>query len=218
MDSNTNQTQPKNIFRDLSLWFLMLSNIAMIFFATNENWGLITILCVYWFQSITIGIFHFLRIMHLKEFSTERFLINGKPVQPTQSTKKRIAYFFLLHYGLFHVLYLIFLMIGASTKTYGNLPSTSELPYLFLTMLLFFGNHLFSYRYNKPKDTKKQKIGPLLFFPYARIIPMHLTIVFAATSVITDALPFFMVMKTLADGIMHIVDHAILRKGEVLEK
>jgi hypothetical protein len=29
------------------------------------------------------------------------------------------------------------------------------------------------------------------------------------------ALPIFLVLKTLADAIMHIVEHAVLRKGEL---
>lgn len=210
--SINNQTQ-RNLFGDVSLWFLLLSNIATIFFATTENWNLSTIMWVYWFQSITIGFFNFIRILQLKEFSTEGFKINGQPAQPTQGTKIFTAFFFLFHYGFFHFGYLIFLLTGTFTKAYGNVPNSVELKYIFLTALLFFVNHLFSYFYNRPRDTKKQNIGSLMFYPYARIIPMHLTIILGSSFI--GALPFFLVLKTFADAIMHIVEHNVLRKGEV---
>ena len=214
MSINNSQPQ-RNLFGDLSLWFLLLSNLATVFFATKENWNLSTIMWIYWFQSITIGFFNFIRILQLKEFSTEGFEINGQPAQPTQGTKIFTAFFFLFHYGFFHFVYMMFLLTGTFTKTYGNASNFIELKYIFLASLLFFINHLFSYFYNRPKDTKKQNIGSLMLYPYARIIPMHLTIIFG--SAFGGALPFFLVLKTFADGIMHIVEHNVLRKGELQE-
>ncbi len=209
--SINNQPQ-RNPFGDPTLWFLLLSNIVTIFFAITENWNLSTIMRVYWFQSITIGFFNFVRILQLKEFSTEGLKINYRPAQPTQGTKFFIAFFFLFHYGFFHFGYWTFLSIGTFIKTYGNIPNSIELKYIFLTALLFFINHLFSYCYNKPRDTKKQNIGSLMFYPYARIIPMHFTIIFGSSS--GSTLPLFFVFKTFADAIMHVVEHNVLRKGE----
>jgi hypothetical protein len=202
----------RNPFSDPSLWFLLFSNITTIFFAITENWSLSTIVWVYWFQSITIGFFNFIRILQLKEFSTEGFKINGRPAQPTQGTKFFTAFFFLFHFGFFHFVYLIFLLTGTFTKEYGNTPNLSEVKYILLTALVFFINHLFSYFYNKPRDTKKQNIGSLMFYPYARIIPMHLTIILGFS--FGGTLLLFLVLKTFADAIMHIVEHNILRKGE----
>lgn len=209
--SISNQPQ-RNPFGDPSLWFLLFSNIATIFFAINENWDLSTIMWVYWFQSITIGFFNFIRILQLKEFSTEGFKINDRPAQPTQGTKNFTAFFFLFHYGFFHFGYLVFLLTGTLIKSYENIANSVGLKYILLTALLFFINHLFSYFYNRPRDTKKQNIGALMFYPYARIIPMHLTIIFGSS--FGGALPLFLVLKTFADAIMHIVEHNVLRKGE----
>lgn len=190
---------------DLSLWFLLFSNIITIFFAITENWDLSNIMWIYWFQSIIIGFFNFIRILQLKEFSTEGVVINGLPAQPTQNTKFSLAFFFLLHYGLFHFGYLIFLL--------ANTPNFIEVKHILPLALLFFINHLFSYFYNKPRDTKKQNIGSLMFYPYVRIIPMHLTIIFGYQ--FGGGLLLFLVLKTFADVIMHIVEHNVLRKGEL---
>ncbi len=202
----------KKWFGDLSLLSLLCSNAATIFFAITENWNLSTVMWVYWFQSVIIGFFNFVRILGLKEFSTEGFKINGKPAAPTQQTKFFTAFFFLIHFGIFHLVYFIFLLTGAMTKIYGSTPGTTELKYIGLTAVLFFLNHLFSYFYNKPRDTKKQNIGSLMFYPYARIIPMHLTIILGFK--FGNVLPLFLVLKTFADLVMHIMEHNVLRKGE----
>ena len=54
-----------------------------------------------------------------------------------------------------------------------------------------------------------------MIYPYARIIPMHLTIIIGATFV--NALPFFLVLKTFSDAVMHVVEHKVIRKGEKQE-
>jgi hypothetical protein len=219
-----NSQPQRNLFGDPSLWFLLLSNFTTIFLATKENWNLLTMIWVYWFQSVTIGFFNFIRILQLKEFSTEGFRINGQPAQPTQSTKIFTAFFFLFHYGLFHFIYLWFLFhntifnllnsiffINAYEKSLDFL----ELKYIFLTALLFFLNHLFSYFYNRPRDTKKQNIGTLMFYPYARIIPMHVVMSLGVN--FGGDLVLFLALKTFTDAIMHAVEHNVLRKGEFQE-
>jgi len=98
------KSQPeKYSLNDLSLWSLLFSNAITIFFATKEGWDISTILWIYWFQSITIGLFNFVRILQLKKFSTEGFEINGRPAEPTRGTKNFTAFFFLFHYGFFGI-------------------------------------------------------------------------------------------------------------------
>ena len=202
-----------NIFSDPSLWTLLFSNLIAIYFATKEGWNLSSLMWVYWFQSIIIGFFNFIRILRLKEFSTDGFMINNQPAKPTHSTKVFTAFFFLFHYGFFHFAYLIFLTIGSLTKTLGGSINTTEFKSLLVVVFLFFLNHLFSYIYSQPKDTKKQNIGALMFYPYARIIPMHLTIILGLNYG-HNVLFLFLGLKTLADIIMHIIEHAVIRKGE----
>ena len=164
---------------------------------------------IYWFQSVIIGLFNFIRILQLKEFSTKGLTINGQSTKPIPVIKTFYAFFFLVHYGIFHFAYFLFLLAGTFTKAYGNAPNIIEFKYIFLTAFLFFINHLFSYFYNREKDAKKQDIGLLMFYPYVRIIPMHLTIIFG--SILGVGLLFFLMLKTLADGLMHIIEHAPTR-------
>jgi len=209
--------QPRgNLFQDWSLWLLLLSNAVTVVLAVTQGWNVLALMWVYWFQNIVIGFFNFVRIRQLKEFSTEGFSINGRPAEPTQETKNHVARFFLLHYGIFHLVYFIFLLIFSLNGMFGsvgeNALNVADLKYIIPTALLFLGNHVFSYFYNRPRDTGRQKIGSLMFYPYARIIPMHLTIILGAF--LGGGLLLFLLLKTLADAIMHVVEHRVLLKGE----
>lgn len=102
----------RNALLDSSTWVLLASNLIVAYLAVVESWSLVTIMLIYWFQSVIIGFFNFIRILQLKEFSTKGFRIMNKRPVPTQATKTFVAFFFLFHYGFFHVGYLIFITIS----------------------------------------------------------------------------------------------------------
>lgn len=188
----------KNIFTDPSLVLLIASNLISVFFAIRDGWQISTVMLVYWFQSIIIGFFNFVRILQLKNYSTIGFKINGQSTSPTQGTKVFTAFFFLFHYGFFHVGYLTFILTRSQINP-------AQYQSILLMALLFFVNHLFSYIYNKPND-KEQNIGTLMARPYSRIVPMHITIVFGAF-LGAAVLPFFLILKIIPDVLMHIKEH-----------
>jgi len=191
---------------------LLASNGVTILLALTQDWNVLPLMWIYWFQNIVIGFFHFLRIRQLEEFSTEGFSMNGRPAQPTQETKHHVARFFLLHYGTFHLAYFVFLLVFSRTGMFSsadeNAFGSGDLTYVVLAALVFLGNHIFSYFYNRPRDIGRPNIGTMMFYPYARVIPMHLTIVLGW--LLSSRLLFFLLLKTLADVIMHVVEHRIL--------
>jgi hypothetical protein len=73
----------------------------------------------------------------------------------------------------------------------------------------FFANHLFSYFANRNRArTRIANIGSMMFFPYIRIIPMHVFIVFGAFAAgPSSGLVFFLILKTIADEAMHAIEH-----------
>ena len=191
----------KNYLLDSSSVSLLTSNIIVIILAIVQKWEISTVLWVYWMQSIIIGFFQFLRILFLKKFSTENFIINNKPVLPTPNTKIFTAFFFMFHYGFFHFLYAIFLF------NFFRSSQSFNFAYLFLGGFIFFLNHAFSFYQNRTIDQQKtQNIGILMFSPYARIIPMHLIIILGAIFAQFALIPF-LILKTLTDLIMHIIKH-----------
>jgi hypothetical protein len=201
--------KPVNYLRfDSSTFSLIAANIITLIIAVLQHWSLITLLWIYWFQSIIIGFFNFIRILRLKKFNTDNFKMNGVQPQATSKTKYMIASFFVLHYGIFHFVYFIFLMV-ASIATAMKGFSFSTIWFVLLSAAIFFANHLFSFLKRKASN-KEQNIGAVLFFPYARIIPMHLCIIFGFMfSGSAIGLIIFTALKTIADVIMHQVEHAM---------
>ena len=196
--------------KDPSLAIILFSNIISIILAVIQDWNMDQILWIYWGQSVVIGVINVIRMLSLKEFTTKGMKMSGKSVPETHGAKIQIAAFFTFHYGFFHLVYFIFL--------WQELPLTelSQADFMWLILLVFsfIGSHGFSYRHNLQSDFKQQRpnLGTLMFYPYMRIIPMHLIIIFGTLMTSTLSLVIFMLMKTVADCGMHMTEHHMFRK------
>jgi hypothetical protein len=193
-----------SITLERSARFLILSNVATIAIALFEGWSAPEVMLVYWSQSVVIGFFNVLRITRLGEFSTGGMRMNNRPLQPTPAAKRSVATFFAFHYGLFHLVYFVFLVAD------GAVPRGADLISFAVCVAGFVVNHAISYRENAAEDLKRRpNIGSMMFFPYVRIIPMHLTIIFGSMFAPDSAwaLVLFLSLKTGADVVMHLIEH-----------
>ena len=200
---------PVQIPADRSTLVLLLSNLLTIAMALIQGWDVSVLMWIYWGQSVVIGYFNVHRILDLERFSTDGFRINNQAVQPTRATQRKTAAFFAMHYGMFHLVYFVFLFKDAS------LDGTVSLLGAGVCVFAFYLNHRFSWRYNRAIDRARvPNIGNIMFFPYLRIIPMHLTILLGGFSNGhgTLSLLFFLLLKTAADVAMHVVEHAMANK------
>ena len=198
---------------DNSLRALIASNVVTLVIALVEDWSLAPLLLIYWSQSVIIGGFHVRRLLNLREYTTAGLKLNGRRVEVGPRAQRQIAGFFALHYGFFHFVYLVFVLSGIA---FDDGETTIAWWGLAGAMLVFAVNHYFSYLQNRELDRRgKPNIGTMLFLPYARIVPMHLLIVMGATlgGGSRTALTVFIVLKTLADAVMHVVEHRALRKA-----
>lgn len=208
---------------DSSTWMLVFANISVLFFALSEDWGLGTVLWTYWLQSVIIGFINFFRILTLRDYSVEGFKSGGKQVDVSWKTNVSVAVFFALHYGFFHFIYAVFLGV--------DFPDSAKIGYVLLSGGVFFVTHLYSFLHNRSRDQRKMNIGRVMFFPYIRIIPMHLTIMFSGFAIVAGGFlsvimmasgkpvaqdlsqveasitVFFMGLKTVADVGMHVFEH-----------
>jgi len=206
-DSETGRVPIKALHPDWSALTLIASNLLTILVAVYQKWNPGTVMWIYWGQSIIIGGFNVVRMWTLQNFSTDGLKMNGQPVAPTTGTKRYVSIFFMFHYGFFHLVYAIFLIAMAKLSPQDIVP-------IFICVAGFFVNHWFSYRYNRENDSKRTiNLGTLMFFPYARIIPLHITIITGLLlSKTTWALVLFLSLKTVADLIMHAVEHRAFGK------
>ncbi len=185
----------KNAFLNPSLLFLVAANIFCIWYYSEHPDGFSTIVWIYWFQSIIIGLFNFLDLLTLKKFDAGTFKINGEPA--TDKNKGCIAWFFLVHYGAFHFGYAIFLLVQLGIS---NLNSSV----IMLVVAGFFVEGIISFRKQKAiENVNPVSIGALFFLPYLRIVPMHLMIL-GPLFFGWQASTLFLLLKTGADVLAYL--------------
>jgi hypothetical protein len=202
-------------FTKLSTLSLVFSNLLVILFAIVDNLSAREVLWMYWIQSVIIGLFNFIKILSLKEFSTEGFKQGNKSVPNTKAAKISTAIFFLFHYGFFHLIYAMFLGVFSDFSNASS--GGTGIAYLFISALTFLVSYTIEFINSKKEEpTELPNLGFLMFAPYARIIPMHLTIILGgfigATGSFFSAdtnlviIVLFTSIKTIVDLITHSVD------------
>ena len=108
---------------------------------------------------------------------------------------------------MFHYCYYIFLIKEVHDPV---ILDTS----FWIRIAAFAVNQFGSYRYYRDIDRQgTPNIGTLMFTPYMRIIPMHITIIVGHQFIgSTMTLLLFGGLKTLADVGMHFAEHGQLQK------
>lgn len=192
---------------DGSLLSLLAANVFALAVAWATGMSLRELMLVYWMQSVVIGIASFVRMLCLKRFDSTGLKMGNRPVRPGMAGKLFLAGFFLFHYGFFHAGYLAFLTGGAIP---GGDEEGSALGYA-LCAVGFVLNHGYSLLRNLASDARgRPKLGLLMTLPYARILPMHLTIILGSV-LGGGAIYLFALLKVGADLAMHSVEHRMLR-------
>jgi len=169
-------------------------------------------LWIYWFQSVIIGVFNFLKIISLKDFTVDGLKMNNKLLTKSKAAKASVATFFLFHYGFFHFVYAIFLFAFFSMNSISN--GGIDVVFILLTSLVFFINYLVEFIFSfRREQSIVQSLPKLMMAPYKRIIPMHLTIILSGFVLVGGAvgvtnsnvviLLIFIGLKTLMDLFSH---------------
>lgn len=166
----------KVVFNTFSSWSILISNVLIALFAIIEKQNILNILWIYWFQSVIIGVYNFLGILSLQDYSVDGMKMNNRVLTKSKATKVSVAAFFLFHYGFFHFVYAIFLSVFTSTEEIAT--AVVDIRFILLTSLIFFFNYLGEFLFSFKKERSAiQSLPKLMFTPYKRIIPMHLTII-----------------------------------------
>jgi hypothetical protein len=196
---------------------ILAMNVLVVLGALVSRDGLMMLLWPYWLQSVVIGFFAMRRIQKLGRFATDNFKINGAAVAPTAATRRKTALFFAVHYGFFHVVYFMFLGAFRTTGMLGDTAAAADAGrgdalWILVTLVGFIVTHGRSHREHVAADLRgTPNIGALMFTPYIRIVPMHLTIILGALLGGTLGLLLFGTLKTAADLAMHAVEHRMLQ-------
>lgn len=181
---------------------LLVSNALTLAVALILDWPLALVIWPYWIQSVIIGWYARKRMLALEKFSTDGFTSNDQPVPENEKGKRSTASFFVMHYGFFHFAYFMFLL-GAIT-----LDSGWDAFWIIVCGLSYVFAQRKTYRQQVATDAMgRPNLGKLMFLPYLRILPMHITIIFGAMgNYSTFAMLMFMSLKTIADILLDKLD------------
>lgn len=179
----------KRLLSNPSVLFLIAGNLYCIWYYQKYPEDFATIVWIYWFQSIIIGFFNFLELLTARSGEGGVEIVNKNG---TKLAKGCAAWFFLFHFGLFHFVYFLFLLVDFNSASVKKLVLLFGIATFFLESLIGFIRHKIVER------TEKVNIGLLFFLPYLRILPMHLMILIPKFLGITPSL-LFLVLKMGAD-------------------
>ncbi len=183
----------RQVFSDPGFWFLLLINSWLIYYYLQTPGEFNTIVWIYWFQSVLIGLFTFIQLLRIKNPDEKSLSINKQPI--SKNSMGCAAFFFLLHYGLFHFVYAIFLLVsftkGANTKM------------ILITACVFLIESTIQLlRRKNISVAQKENVGKIFFTPYLRIVPMHLMILLPNILDMSVTV-VFLILKTVADIAMY---------------
>ncbi|MBI1305590.1 MAG: hypothetical protein GC181_03130 [Bacteroidetes bacterium] len=185
-----------NILTDPEFWAILIFNLIILYTFYVDVTSARSVIILYYLQSVLIGVQAFVRMV----FRGSR----EKGAVPF-GTRYGAPLFFALHYGLFHLVYFVFLVMIA-LKLPGTPNDIAIIQGVFLFMLLNMVMSLFS---DVRKDKEEGKAaGGLKFLPYARIFPMHLFIIVGFNmdaDGLTRAFQIFIGLKVISDLLMHVV-------------
>jgi len=188
----------KNIIRDLEFWAILGFNLILVYAYLNDITGFDTLVVLFYFQSLFIGFQYLIRQI------VASYRESGGSIIATL----RIPLFFTVHFGMFHLIYAIFLL-----PIVNKIPGPINFQVVYSVFLIFLINTIFSLvsDIKRDKQNGSSSVG-LLFIPYLRIVPMHLFIILAfnysvgeESTILTTALVIFLILKALSDLIMHII-------------
>lgn len=202
----------KKAATDPSFWILLIANSYLVYKYEQNPAIFSTLVWLYWSQSIIYGFFTFLTISALPEPDvkvSERTIAErgdrpeGKVTYPAVT-----AWFFVFHYGFFHLVYFIFLL--TITKL-----SLFDWQFFKYYLLVFFLSQLANFIQHKLQKQKTPvDFGRMLAIPYLRIIPMHLCILIPAFLNVLS-LTVFLVLKVVADTAMYVVTNSNYQRNSL---
>ena len=185
----------KPIWQDVGVWMLLLLNAYSVYYYLHNPNSIRTVIFIFWMQSVFIGIFNVIGMLTFTNRVSNSFTVNDSPGNKPGCA----AAFFTFHYGMFHLIYFIFLVVTVMKE------QSLDFQFLKISFWAIFAGCIMQYIQDKKHNrTEPINIGVMFFMPYVRIIPMHLIILVPAFFHISAPI-LFLALKTFADVIMHVV-------------
>ncbi len=186
---------------------LVMANLVPLYGVLALGWKVAPILVFYWTENLVVGFFNALKMQHAQgSVNNSGMTLNDRPV--TIDSRKGMIAFFIMHYGCFTLVHGLFVMImfGAGLR--------NGLNQVGLALLILTISHWISYRRNFIGRGEYLRVSftTLFWQPYARVVVMHMTILFGGAlaehlGAPLGALLVLVGLKTLIDLFAHWLEH-----------
>lgn len=207
-----------------SAFVLILANLIPVAGVLLFDWNALSILMLYWAESVVIGIINVFRMISCqtdnllqgfplpggrslpKEVSTA--MSQGMPRVSVNGIKFFLVPFFAVHYGGFCFGHLSLLLVFSSGGLAPLSIASSKLdpwePSFLIAVAAIFFSHLLSFftNYIGNDEYKRASLFVLMFRPYGRIITMQIAIIFGAAFVMFFGSPLPMLLILIAAKIV----------------
>ena len=201
---------------------LILANLIPLAGVVLFQWDVLSILLLYWAESVVIGVLNVLRMIacqsnNILQGVLPRFTGRQIPEELSRSLprisgdifKFFLIPFFILHYGMFCLGHLTFVLAifsdgGLSLRSGSALAELWESSF-WIAVAAMFLSHLFSFftNYIGAGEYKKASLFVLMHRPYGRIVAMHVAIVLGAGLVmwLGSPMPMLLILIAVKTGI-----------------
>jgi hypothetical protein len=189
---------------------LLISNAIPLFGVLVLHWDIFTIMFLFWFENVIIGVFNVLK------------MITSAGSLGVQVGKLFSIPFFCIHYGIFTMVHgvLIFAIFGGvagADRIVGVSPFAAlvgpTVHRLLLPVVVIILSHALSFCVNYIGQGEYRKYSPqeLMAAPYGRIIVLHLTVLLGAFAAVAIGAPWpavalLVLLKTVIDLAAHVAE------------
>ena len=188
-----------------SLLVLGLANALPIGGVLLLGWKVFPLVLLYWLENVVVG-----------GFNVGKLLL-ARPQEPAYSVGKLfIIPFFIFHFGMFTLVHGVFVFALFGAKSLPRFDSLAELPAAIRAYHLGWGvlalvvSHGLSFYWNyfENGEYRRASLPILMMQPYARLVVLHLAVLFGGWIVLTLGSPLLallvlVALKTAADVRAH---------------
>jgi hypothetical protein len=184
----------KSILYDINLWFLLVFNLYLIFYYQQHTESFKTIACLYWVQSVVIGI---VAVLYIARAPIPKGVADSlQTVGLINNSFGCSILFFIAHYGMFHLVYAVFLVVQVKGHINFQL-------FRIGVGLILLGAAIGFVRELVSQKRDNRNAAAMFFIPYLRIIPMHLMLLAQAFLGLSQA-QVFLWLKTVMDLVTYL--------------
>jgi hypothetical protein len=194
-----------------SVLVLVAANLFPIYAVLFAGWTAFAVLLLYWLENVIVGCFNVLRML---------FAAGGRGANLASRTF--LILFFMVHYGGFAAGHGLFVFVvfghgfeeGSSQTAFDQVVNLIHQEYVAYAVLALVASHAFSFLWNYVWQGEYRRVSPdeLMVRPYARVVILHLVIIFGAVVVVlfrtpVAALVLLVALKIGMDVVAHLSEH-----------